>query len=94
MCALWSGSFFHRLWLAAVRVERVTAKVSGVATEIGATKKHRKPVHCDQPNRERLSTDARFLFFALNGSVHLVHVRLFTVIHALANAEWLRGCRF
>src|SRR5205809_3867635 len=92
--ALRSAGFFHRLWLAAVRVKRVTAKISGVTTEIRAAKKYRQPVHCNQPNRERLSADARFAFFTLHSGMHLLHVRLFAVIHALANAECLRGCRF
>src|SRR5438034_3823134 len=70
LCALRSASFFHRLWLAAVRVERVAAEVSRVTTEIGTAKKDRQPVNCDQPNRERLCADARFALFALNGGVH------------------------
>src|SRR6266568_7044103 len=45
--ALRSGGFFHRLWLAPVRVKRLTAKVSRVTTEIGATEKHRQPVNGD-----------------------------------------------
>src|SRR5439155_24277801 len=76
-------------WLAAVRLKRVTAKVSRVTAEIGTAKNYRQPVHYDQPNRERFGADARFPLFALNGSVHLLHVRLFAVIHSLANA----GCR-
>src|SRR6266487_2877993 len=48
--ALRSSGFFHRLWLAPVRVKRLTAKVSRVTTEIGATEKHRQPVNGDQPN--------------------------------------------
>src|SRR5439155_26635856 len=79
LCALRSAGFFHRLWLAAVRVKRLTAEVSRVTTEIGAAKKHRQPVYCDQPNRARFSADTRFPFFALNGGMHLVHVRLFAV---------------
>src|SRR5206468_375943 len=47
LCALRSRNFFHRLRLAAVRVERVTAKVSRVTTEIGAAKKYRQPVNRD-----------------------------------------------
>src|SRR5205814_7000563 len=47
---LGSGGFFHRLWLAAVRVKRLTAKVSRVTTKIGATEKHGQSVNCDQPN--------------------------------------------
>src|SRR6266536_6430834 len=47
LCALRSSGFFHRLWLAAVRVKRVTAKVSGVTTEISTAEKHRQPVNCD-----------------------------------------------
>ncbi|HEX9238383.1 MAG TPA: hypothetical protein VF866_06430, partial [Xanthobacteraceae bacterium] len=39
---------------------------------------------------ERFGADARLPFFALNGSVHLLHVCLFPVIHSLANG----GCRF
>src|SRR6266487_6573618 len=50
LCALRSGSFFHRLWLAAVRIERITAEVSGVTTQIGTAKKHRQSIHCDQPD--------------------------------------------
>src|SRR5436309_8533257 len=47
LCALGSGNFFHRLWLATVRVKRLTTKVSGVATEIGTAEKHCQPVNCD-----------------------------------------------
>jgi hypothetical protein len=47
LCALGAGSFCHRLWLAAVRVKRLTAKVSRITTQIGAAKKHRQPVNCD-----------------------------------------------
>src|SRR6266436_9165211 len=48
--ALRSGGLFHRLWLAAVRIERITAQVSGVTTQIGTAKKHRQSIHCDQPD--------------------------------------------
>src|SRR6266576_3161246 len=48
--ALRSGGLFHRLWLAAVRIERITAEVSGVTTQIGTAKKHRQSIHCDQPD--------------------------------------------
>src|SRR5437667_6149080 len=91
LCALGSGSFFHRLWLAAVRVERIAAKISRVTTEVGAAEKHRQPINRDQPNRERFASDARFALFALNGGVHLMHVCLFPVIHSLANTRRIRN---
>ena len=90
LCALRSTGFFRNARCATERVKSVTAKVSGITAEIGAAKKHRQTVHCNQPNRERFGADARFPFFALNGSVHLLHVCLFPVIHSLANG----GCRF
>src|SRR5438128_3262690 len=90
LCALGSASFFHPLRLAAVRVKRVTAKISGVTTEIGAAKKYCQPVNCDQPNREWFGADARFPLLALNGGVHLLHICLLAVIHSLPYA----GCRF
>jgi hypothetical protein len=90
LCALRSTGFFHRLRLAAVRVERFAAEVSRVTTEIGAAKKYRQPVNCNQPNRERFPPDPRFALFALHGSVNLLHVCQFVVIHSLANAR----CRF
>ncbi len=47
LSALWARNFFHRLRLAPVRVKRLTAKVSRVTTEVGATEKHRQPVNGD-----------------------------------------------
>src|SRR5438094_456160 len=66
LCALGSGSFFHRLWLAAVRVERIAAKISRVTTEVGAAGKHRRPINREQPNRKRFASAARFALSALN----------------------------
>src|SRR5438067_3905262 len=45
--ALRSGGFFHRLWLAAVRVKRLTAKVSRVRSKCGATETHGQCVNCE-----------------------------------------------
>src|SRR6266487_4717670 len=47
LCALRSADFFHRLWLAAVRVERIATKVSRVTAEIRPAKKYRQPVNSD-----------------------------------------------
>jgi hypothetical protein len=93
-CALWAGNFFHGVRLAAIWIKRFTAKVSGVTTEIGAAKEYRQSVNCNQPNRERFGANAGFALFALNGSVHLVDVGLFAVIHSLAHSECFRGWRF
>src|SRR5205823_13821942 len=71
------------------RVEPATAEVARVTAEIRATKKNRQSVDRDEPNRERLGTDARFAFFTLNSSVHLLDVGLFAVIHSLAYARRL-----
>jgi hypothetical protein len=94
LCALRARNFFHDVRLAAIWIKRLTAKVSGVTTEIGAAKKYRQSVNCNQPNRERFGTDAGFALFALDGSVHLLHVGLFAVIHSLAHSECFRGWRF
>ena len=87
LCTLRSGSFFHRCHFTAVWIKRFAAKVSRVTAEIRAAKKYRQPVNRNQPNRERLSADTRFAFFALNSGVHLLDVGLFAVIHSLANAR-------
>src|SRR2546423_15225931 len=80
--------FFCRGWRAQW-VEPAANEVARVTTEIRATKKNRQPVDRDEPNRERLGTDARFAFFTLNSSVHLLDVGLFAVIHSLAYARRL-----
>src|SRR5439155_376213 len=96
------GRYFRRLLAAsrtrhcflcrrrrAHRVEPATAEVARVTAEIRATKKNRQSVDRDEPNRERLGTDARFAFFTLNSSVHLLDVGLFAVIHSLSHARRL-----
>src|SRR5207237_9867236 len=70
---------------AAERIEPVAAEISRVTPEIGAAEKDREPVNGNQPNRERFKPDARFTFLALNGGVHLLHVRSFSVISSLTN---------
>src|SRR5207247_10608971 len=71
-----SSGFFHRLWLAPVRVKRLTAKVSRVTTEIGATEKPRHPVNGGQPNRERVGGGVRVAFFGVAGWCRLLVVGL------------------
>src|SRR4029077_20566284 len=86
LCALRSAGFFHHLWLAAVRVERLTAEVSGETAEIGTTKKYCQSVDGDQPDGERFGSHARLPFFALNGSMHFLHFFELAVIHPLPDA--------
>src|SRR4030095_3791836 len=88
------GMSFHGVRLAAVGVERVTAEVAKVTTKISAAKEYRQSVNGNQPNRERFGADAGFALFALDGSVHLLHVCLFAVIHSLPHSEFFRGWRF
>ena len=51
-------------------VQSIAAEISGITAEIGAAEENRESVNPDQPNRERLQTDARLGFLTLNGGVH------------------------
>src|SRR6202011_1521674 len=81
-----SGTFFRR-WRTAHRIQTIAAEVSRVTSEIGAAKEHGQSVDYDQPNRERLETDARFALFSLNSSMHFLHFLVLAVIHSLTNAH-------
>src|SRR4030081_1942565 len=82
-----SGTFFRR-GRTAHRIQTITAEVSRVTSEIGAAKEHGQSVDYDQPNRERLETDARLALFALNGSMYFLHFPLLAVIYFLTHAPW------
>ena len=82
-----AGCFFRRR-RCAHRVKPAAGEVSRVTTEICAAKEDCQSVDRDKPNRKRLGADARFAFFALNGSVHLLDVGLLAIIHSLADARW------
>ena len=92
LCALRSSSFFHHLWLAAVWVQRLAAKISGVTTEIGAAKKHCQAINCDQPDGERFASDARFPFLALHRGVDFMNICDLAVVHALTRTRLGRWC--
>src|SRR5207302_7341137 len=84
LLTLRSASFFH--WRGSLqRIKSIAGKISGVATEIGAAGEDRDTVNRDQPNRERLESDARLTFFALDRGVHFLNVGSFAVIHSLAS---------
>src|SRR6266436_8480405 len=83
LLSLRSATFFGR-WRSAERIESVTGKISGVATEVSAAGENRDPVNSDQPDRKRLEADARFAFLALNRGVHFLNVGRFAIIHPLA----------
>src|SRR6266478_10226797 len=83
LLSLRSATFFGRR-RSAERIESVTGKISGVATEVSAAGENRDPVNGDQPDRKRLESNARFAFLALNRGVHFLDVRRFAIIHPLA----------
>ena len=65
-------------------------KVSRIASQIRAGKENGESVNDDQPDRERLETDARLEVRAEWRRELLLHVSVLAVIHSLANAQcWI-----
>src|SRR5919198_3456166 len=92
LCALWSSNFFHRGHFTAVWIKRFATKIPGESAEVSAAKKYREPVHCDQPDGKRFTTDARLAFFALHRGMDVLDVSDFAVIHALAGLRLWCWC--
>ena len=67
-------------------IETVAAKVAGETSEVSAAEKDREAVNRNQPDRERFETDTRLAFLPLDRGMHLMHVRVFAIIHSLADA--------
>ena len=67
-------------------IETVAAKVAGETSEVSAAEKDREAVNRNQPDRERFETHARLAFLPLDRRMHLMHVRVFAIIHSLADA--------
>ena len=73
------------------RVKTIAAETSGITAKISTAKKDGKPIDRDQPERERLEAGERFSLFALDGSVNLLDILGFTIVHPLPDpAFWRR----